>query len=121
MTLAPGRHHKQDVYVTRSDLHIEHPWSAVDLDYTGSASFFELSSSSPWTEEVEGGDSSLGTSSVFFRAGSKHLIYGSNPYKILHLLSDLGGLLVVLASLGFLLTVCCVRRSLEQSLLKDTF
>ena len=113
----PGSERKQDIFVSRSDVHLEHSWSAVDLAYSGQ-SFFELRASEHWTTDITIDGS---YSSVYFRAGSKHQSYGSNPYKILDLLSDLGGLLFFISTLGISLTAFCVRRSLEKDLLKDTF
>ena len=34
---------------------------------------------------------------------------------------EVGGLLVVVFGMGYLLTACCARRTLEQNLIRDSF
>ena len=43
-------------------------------------------------------------SSVYFRVASKRRIYSMDPYKILDLLGDMGGLLDIVTAFGILIT-----------------
>ena len=53
--------------------------------------------------------------------GSKHRVYSLDPYKILDLLGDMGGLLEIGLAVGLLLTFSFVKNSYERSILSDTY
>ena len=77
--------------------------------------FVEYEVGSPWTEPKDASSSSL--SSIYFRAGSVQRVYYNNPYNILSLLGDLGGLFEILMISGAVLTFIAMYDSFESSLL----
>ena len=60
-------------------------------------------------------------SDVYFRVASKRRIYSLDPYKILDLLGDMGGLLDILHVFGILLTLSIVKEAFNRSLLSEAY
>ena len=60
-------------------------------------------------------------SNVYFRVASKRRIYSLDPYKILDLLGDMGGLLDIINAFGVLITVSIVKNAFNRSLLGDAY
>ena len=58
---------------------------------------------------------------MYFRAASKHRVYSLDPYKILDLLGDMGGILEIGMALGLVMTFAYVKNSYERSILTDTY
>ena len=79
----------------------------------------ELTSGDPWIERFNVDDPVY--SSVYFRSSSKYRTYNSDPYKILDLLGDMGGLVKFCATIGMLMTISHVRESFARSILQDTY
>ena len=52
---------------------------------------------------------------------SKRRIYSLDPYKILDLLGDMGGLLDIIHAFGILLTVSIVKEAFNRSLLSEAY
>ena len=85
-------------------------------------SFFEFSQGQKWTADIEvGKDGEIRLSSVYFRMASKSKSYSLNPYGIMSLLGDMGGLLDIVWAVGIILTASEVSKGLERSLLKQTY
>ena len=59
--------------------------------------------------------------SLFFRAHTKRRVYNRDPYKLLELLGDLGGLFDILILIGLLLTNFWVVPHFTAELLKDSY
>ena len=60
-------------------------------------------------------------SAVYFRAASTRRVYSMEPYKILTLLGDLGGLLDIIMAFGVVITISYVKRAFSRSLLGDAY
>ena len=60
-------------------------------------------------------------SAVYFRVASKRRIYSLDPYKILDLLGDMGGLLDIIHAFGILLTSSVVKEAFNRSLLSEAY
>ena len=58
---------------------------------------------------------------MYFRAASKKNLYSLDPYKILDLLGDLGGLLEYVRAFGMILTASMVKKAFDISLLRETY
>ena len=52
---------------------------------------------------------------------SKRRAYSLNPYNILDLLGDIGGLLDIVMAFGMLLTVSEVEKAFKRTLLRDVY
>ena len=76
-----------------------------------------------WFEELEipNSDGEITYSDVYFRVASKKNLYSLDPYKILDLLGDLGGLLEYVRAFGMILTASMVKKAFDISLLRDTY
>ena len=69
----------------------------------------EFTGGSSWIENIKvdaEGDASL--SDIYFRVDSKKRVYSLDPYKILDLLGDLGGLMDIMIAFGTVLTFISV-------------
>ena len=76
-----------------------------------------------WFEELQGPDplGEITYSDVYFRVASKKNMYSLDPYKILDLLGDLGGLLEYVRAIGMILTASMVKKAFDISLLSETY
>ena len=76
-----------------------------------------------WFEELDGpnSDGEITYSDVYFRVASKKNLYSLDPYKILDLLGDLGGLLEYVRAFGIILTASMVKKAFDISLLRETY
>ena len=100
---------KQDIFVSQSDVYFENKWSLVETDRP-SIPFPEYSASSPMIESIKQGDKDKTIySSMYFRAASLKRQYSMEPYKILTLLGDMGGLLDIIMAFGVMITITLVR------------
>ena len=120
--MEPGWHRKQDVFVSESEIYFESKWSPVEI-YSQGVPFFEFEAGSTWTEtpNTNRGSSSSSFSDIYFRAASKRRVYSLDPYKILDLLGDMGGLLDIVLAFGVLVTLKVVKRAFDRSLLSDAY
>ena len=75
-----------------------------------------------WFEESQlNSEGEIELSTVYFRASSKMNVYSLDPYKILDLLGDLGGLLDLVKAIGWILTVSVVKKAFDISLFSDAY
>ena len=95
--------HKQDIYLSKSSIDFEDRMNPVRLKHEAGREFIEFTAGNHWTEEMY--DRTQALASVFFRVASKRRAYSLNPYNILDLLGDMGGLLDIVMAFGMLLTV----------------
>ena len=73
---------------------------------------------SPNTKE---GGGEVSYADAYFRVASKKQMYSLDPYKILDLLGDLGGLLEFFKAFGMIFTASIVKKAFDISLLSDTY
>ena len=82
----------------------------------------EFMAGSPWYQTFGSETEEPFTySNVYFRVASKRRIYSLDPYKILDLLGDMGGLLDIINAFGVLVTVSVVKEAFNRSLLGDAY
>ena len=84
---------KQDFFISKSNVYFENKWSLVELNSIGD-NFAEITHGQPWTEPFDPESPILST--VYFRSSSKMRVYSLEPYKVLDLMGDMGGLLEIL-------------------------
>ena len=60
-------------------------------------------------------------SSMYFRTAPTKRVYSKDPYKVLNLLGDMGGLLDIIMAFGVLITIGYVKRAFARSLLGDAY
>ena len=112
---------KQDIFVSQSEVYFESKWTLVEVGIPGNQ-FAEFSSGIPRFESIESFDKDEKVySTVIFRVAMKRRIYSMDPYKILTLLGDMGGLLDIIMAFGVLITVNYVKRAFARSLLSDAY
>ena len=131
MQLEPNRKWRKDIFLSQSEIYFENKWSLVELHNNG-VPFVEFSEGSAWSEAIaESSESSASSidslngetshSDVYFRAASKKRVYSMDPYKILDLLGDMGGLLDIIMAFGVLITMQIVKKAFAISLLSDAY
>ena len=94
--------------MSQSEIYFESKWALYELSQEG-IQFAEFTGGSNWVEHIKvdaEGDASL--SDIYFRVGSKKHVYSLEPYKVLDLLGDLGGLLDIMLAFGTVLTFVSV-------------
>ena len=109
------------MYISQSEVYFESKWSLVEISDQG-VPFVEFTPGSVWNEKSikrEGRDEHY--SDIYFRAATKKRFYSLEPYKILDLLGDMGGLLDIVMALGVLVTMNVVRKVFNRSLLSDAY
>ena len=109
------KHWKQDIFLSQSEVYFENKWSVVEVGEPGHQ-FVEFTHGTPRVESMDGR-----YSSVYFRMASKRRVYSLEPYKILDLLGDMGGLLDIIFAFGVLITIGYVKRAFARSLLGDAY
>ena len=97
-------------------MYFENKWSVVETGTPGKQ-FLDFTHGTPRRESFD----EKAYSSIFFRTASKRGVYSSEPYKILSLLGDMGGLLDILFAFGVLITAGYVKRAFSRSLLGDAY
>ena len=60
-------------------------------------------------------------STMYFRTAPTKRVYSKDPYKVLNLLGDMGGLLDIIMAFGVLITIGYVKRAFARSLLGDAY
>ena len=95
-------------------------WSPVELTDKGEE-FIEYTPGGTWTENFEDDDSTSSYSDIYLRVASRKRFYGLEPYKILDLLGDMGGLLDIVFAIGTLMTIASVKNAFDRSLLSDAY
>lgn len=60
-------------------------------------------------------------SNLYLRAAIKRRIHSKDPYKILDLLGDMGGLLDIVNAFGIIITTQIVKEAFNRSLLNDAY
>ena len=60
-------------------------------------------------------------STMYFRTAPTKRVYSKDPYKVLNLLGDMGGLLDIIFAFGVLITIGYVKRAFARSLLGDAY
>ena len=83
--------------------------------------FFEFEAGSPSSQSYLHASEVGAYSNVYFRVASKRRIYSLEPYKILDLLGDMGGLLDIINAFGILITASIVKEAFNRSLLSDAY
>lgn len=58
---------------------------------------------------------------MYFRTAPTKRVYSKDPYKVLNLLGDMGGLLDIIMAFGVLITISYVKRAFARSLLGDAY
>ena len=58
---------------------------------------------------------------MYFRMGTRKRVYGQDPYKVLDLFGDIGGILELLIILGLCLTESYVKHSFQRSIIKNSY
>lgn len=112
---------KQDIFVSQSEIYFESKWALVELEQDGKQ-FVEFTGGSSWIENVKfDADGDASYSDIYFRVASKKRVYSLEPYKILDLLGDLGGLLDIMFAFGTILTMWVAKRAFDRSLLSDAY
>ena len=108
--------------MSKSEIYFENKWNAQEIEQIGD-SFIEIFGGLKWYEEIPSpnSDGEVTYSDVYFRAASKKHLYSLDPYKILDLLGDLGGLLDLVKAIGWVLTAKVVKKAFDRSLLSDTY
>ena len=101
--------------MSQSEVYFENKWSVVEIGEPGHQ-FVEFTHGTPRVENMEGK-----YSSIYFRMASKRRVYSLEPYKILDLLGDMGGLLDIIFAFGVLITIGYVKRAFARSLLGDAY
>ena len=104
--------------MSRSQISFESKWSALKLS-NSFVPFGEFLETSIWSETSI--EESIYDSNVFFRASSKRRIYSIEPYNILDLLGDMGGLLDIIYAFGILCTASIATDAFTRSLLGDAY
>ena len=121
LQLEPTSHRKQDLFVSESEIYFESKWSPVEI-YSNGVPFVEFTAGSAWTEiPTVNVDGDVSFSDFYLRAASKKRVYSLDPYKILDLLGDMGGLLDIVLAFGVLVTLNVVKRAFDRSLLSDAY
>ena len=118
MQIDPTSHRKQDIFVSKSLIYFEDKYSFAEIREHGD-NFAEITPGQSWTEPFEEDDPKLST--IYFRANFKYRVYSLDPYKILDLLGDMGGLIEFFLAIGFGLTFHFVKGSYERSLIGETY
>ena len=60
-------------------------------------------------------------SNIYFRMASKRRAYEIEPYSIIDLFGDMGGLLNIVFAVGAVLTAAEVHKAFSKSLLRDVY
>ena len=93
----------------------------MEIEHNG-VPFLEYRAGSPWVEALNpASDGEFVLSSAYFRSASHNRIYSLDPYKILDLLGDMGGLLDIVLVVGVILTVSFVKQAFLSSLLHAAY
>ena len=79
--------------------------------------FVEFTASNPWLQRKK----AQSYSNIYFRLASKARSHRIDPYNIVDLLGDMGGLLDIVMAFGAILTAREVRRAFDRSLLRDAY
>ena len=109
---------KQNIYISKSNVYFENKWSLVELNSLGD-SFAEITPGQSWIEPFDVENPIFST--VYFRSNSKMRVYSLEPYKVLDLMGDMGGLLEIGLACGLLLTFFYVKEAFERSIMGDTY
>ena len=110
----------QDIFVSQSKVYFENKWSLVEVGNPGKP-FAEFQAGNSRIESTEHSETERIYSSMYFKAASKKRMYSMEPYKILTLLGDMGGLLDIIMAFGVLITISFVKRAFARSLLSDAY
>ena len=98
-------------------MYFENKYSPVEIHNDG-IPFIEFQSGNLWSDSNDDADS---YSNLYLRTASKRRIYSLDPYKILDLLGDMGGLLDIINAFGVLFTASIVKEAFNRSLLSDAY
>ena len=120
LQLEPNQKRKQDIFISQSEIYFEEKWSVMEIESKG-VRFFEFEASSPSFQSYKYASEVGSYSNIYFRVASKRHIYSLDPYKILDLLGDMGGLLDIVNAFGILITVSIVNEAFNRSLLSDAY
>ena len=109
MQLDPSNaRYKQDIFLFNSEIFTPSKWSFVTIE-EAAYRFVEFRMGQSWVEDIEyaGLDEheEVHISSIYFKLATKKHKYDINPYDIMSLLGDMGGLLDIVMALGVILTV----------------
>ena len=102
MQLEPGKTRKQDIFLSKSEVYFESKWALVEIQ-DKNVPFIEFTEGSAWTESMTRNYDFYST--VYFRTAPKMRVYSLDPYKIINLLGDMGGLLDIINAFGILVTM----------------
>lgn len=124
LQMKKNQHRSQNIFLSQSSIIFQSKWSTEEIntnglhfiEFTAGQEIHSVESETPLHNNFQDSYSDL-----YFRASSKRRIYNLDPYKILALLSDMGGLLDIITSFGTLLTLSIVRNAFDRSLLSDTY
>ena len=107
------------MYISQSTIEKEDKWSLQSVT-PREETFFEIDSQSlPWEEDFDVENPKF--ASIFFRVATKKRSNTKEPYLILDLLGDMGGLLDITMAFGTLVTFSYVKSSFNRSLLSNTY
>ena len=77
-----------------------------------------MSSDNQWYEEIDtkyrSDEKVTSVSDVYFRVAAKNRTYSTEPYQILDLLGDMGGLLDIVYVIGLVLTSSLVKKAFDR-------
>ena len=112
----------QDIFLSKSEIYFEDKWSTEEINTVGN-DFIEIFGGLQWFKDYSrpNQEGEAIYADVYFRAASKRNLYSLDPYKILDLLGDLGGLLDFVRVVGWILTASVVKKAFDISLLSDTY
>ena len=111
--------------MSKSEIYFENLFSPEEIDPVGDY-FIEIFEGLKWYEDLptsnkKQGGGEVSYADVYFRVASKTQMYSLDPYKILDLLGDLGGLLELFKAFGMIFTASIVKKAFDISLLSDTY
>ena len=102
MQLEPNRGRKRDIFISASQISFASKWSAIKIS-EDFVSFGEFLETALWYDNIIE-DENFSFSNIYFRASSKRRVYSLEPYNIIELLGDMGGLLDIAYAFGILCT-----------------
>ena len=116
--MEPNQSRKRDIFISSSEISFDNKWHPAKFS-DGAVPFGEFLETSTWSETSTEGHTY--GSMIYFRTSSKRRIYSIEPYNILELLGDMGGLLDIIYAFGILCTTSIVYKQFTRSLLKDAY
>ena len=114
----PNQSRKRDIFISKSQISFDSKWHPAKLsdDFVPFGEFLETTT---WSESST--EENYYYSEIYFRASSKRRIYSIEPYNILELLGDMGGLLDIIYAFGVLCTATIATEAFYRTLLSDAY